>query len=116
MKFKIDENLPAEIRDDLRAMGHDAELVPDEGLTGSPDDVLLEYARREERTFLTLDTGIADIRSYPPDRYHGIIVFRPTASGRGRVLAFVRRHLPTLLQREVDGRLMVVTDRSIRMR
>ena len=116
MKFKIDENLPAEIRDDLRAMGHDAELVSDEGLTGSPDEVLLEYVRREKRTFLTLDIGIADVRAYPPDRYHGIIVFRPTASGRGRVLAFVRRHLPALLQREVDGRLLVVTDRSIRMR
>ena len=57
MKFKIDENLPAEIRDDLRAMGHDAELVSDEGLTGSPDKVLLEHVRREKRAVLTLEIG-----------------------------------------------------------
>ena len=57
MKFKIDENLPAEIRDDLRATGHDAELVSDEGLTGSPDEVLLEHVRREKRTILTLEIG-----------------------------------------------------------
>lgn len=116
MKFKIDENLPAEIRDDLRAMGHEAELVSDEGPAGSPDEVLLEHVRREKRAVLALDTGIADVRAYPPNRYHGIIVFRPTAAGRGRVPAFVRRHLPALFKREVDGRLLVVTDRSIRIR
>lgn len=87
MKFKIDENLPAEIRDDLRAMGHDAELVSDEGLTGSPDEVLLEHMRREKRAVPTLDTGIADVRAHPPDRYHGIIVFLPAASVRPGVFA-----------------------------
>ena len=68
MKFKIDDNLSAEIRDDRRAMGHEAELVSDEGLTGSPDEVLLGYVRREKRIFLTLDIGIAEVRAYPPDR------------------------------------------------
>ena len=29
MKFKIDENLPMEIRDDLRAAGHDIESLGD---------------------------------------------------------------------------------------
>ena len=84
MRFKLDENLPAEIRDDLRAMDHDAELVSDEGLTGSLDEVPLEYVRREKRTFLALDIGIADVRSYPPDRHHGIIVFGPTSDTEGR--------------------------------
>ena len=116
MKFKIDEKLPAEIRDDLRAMGHDADLVSDEGLTGSPDEDLLEHVRREKRISLTPDKGIADVRAYPPTHYHGVVVFRPATSGRGTVLTFVRRHLPTLLQLEVDGRLLVVTDRSVRMR
>ena len=116
MKFKVDENLPADVRDDLRDMGHDAELVSDEGLTGSPDEVLLEHIRREKRTLLTPDKGIADVRSYPPSHYHGIVVFRPATSGQGTVLSFVRRHLPALLQLEVDGRLLVVTDRSVRIR
>lgn len=33
MKFKVDENLPAELLDDLRVAGHEAEkerLLPDE--------------------------------------------------------------------------------------
>jgi predicted nuclease of predicted toxin-antitoxin system len=41
MKFKVDENLPAELLDDLRIVGHEAETVSDEGLTGVPDAVSL---------------------------------------------------------------------------
>ena len=37
MKFKIDENLPAELAADLRAAVHEADTVHDEGLTGAAD-------------------------------------------------------------------------------
>ena len=116
MKFKVDENLPAEICTDLRGLGHDAQTVPDEGLSGSPDETLLKRVQHEERIFLTLDKGIADVRLYPPDRYSGIILFRPPSFGQGTVLAFVRRHLPGLLQLKLDGRLLIVTDRAVRIR
>ncbi len=116
MKFKLDENLPTEICADLRGLGHDAETVPDEGLSGSPDETLLKRVQQEQRIFLTLDKGIADVRVYPPDSYSGIILFRPPTFGRGTVLAFVRRHLSALLQLKLDGRLLIVTDRTIRMR
>ncbi len=53
MKFKIDENLPAEICADLHGLGHDAETVPDEGLSGSSDETLLKRVQHEERIFLT---------------------------------------------------------------
>jgi hypothetical protein len=39
MRFKLDENLPAELLTDLRVAGHDAETVPDEGITGAPDSM-----------------------------------------------------------------------------
>ena len=35
MKFKLDENMPAEIVTDLRAAGHEADSVTEEGL-GEP--------------------------------------------------------------------------------
>ena len=82
MKFKIDENLPAEVAADLRAAGHDAESVADEGMGGSPDPPILGRAKREGRVFFTMDKGIADIRIYPPGEYAGIVLFRPRTSGR----------------------------------
>jgi hypothetical protein len=116
MRFKLDENLPTEILEDLRVMGHNAESVVGEGLGGSPDALLMETVKHESRVFLTLDKGVADIREYPPELHHGIVLFRPPTSGRGAVLAFARLHLQAILNADLDGHLLVVTDRSIRIR
>jgi len=116
VRFKLDENLPVELLDDLRAAGHEAHGLLDEGLAGAPDNVVLALVRRESRVLLTLDKGIADVRAYPPEAHAGIVLFRPTATGRGTTLLFVRRHLPSVLERELAGRLLVVTDQGLRLR
>lgn len=116
MKFKTDENLPAEVADLLRDEGHDAETVLDEGLGGSPDPPILERVRREGRVLLTMDKGVADIRKYPPENYAGIILLRPRTSGRETVLGLLRRHLDDLVQADLTGRLLVMTDTDIRIR
>ncbi|MFO0969697.1 MAG: DUF5615 family PIN-like protein [Gemmataceae bacterium] len=116
MKFKIDENLPADIAADLKAAGHDADTVSAEGLTGAIDSVILAHVQTEERTLLTMDKGIADVRAYPPDQYAGIVLFRPRTTGYQATLSFVRQHLPTLLQATLAGHLFVVSESGIRVR
>jgi len=96
MKFKVDEHLPAEVVADLRGLGHEADTVADQGMTGAADPALLAAAKSEGRVLLTMDKGMGDIRAYPPDQYAGIVIFRPRSMGRGAVLAFVRQHLPGL--------------------
>ncbi len=116
MKFKIDENLPKEIAEDLRAAGHDADTVHEQGMTGAADSVVLARVQTEARTILTLDKGIADVRAYPPDQFAGIILFRPHTTARDTTLAFVRQQLPTLLQQNLSGHLFVVSETGIRKR
>jgi hypothetical protein len=116
VRFKLDENLPVELLDDLRAAGHEADGLQDEGLIGAPDNMVLDLVRRENRVLLTLDKGIADVRAYPPKAHTGIVLFRPPAAGRGTTILFVRRHLASLFERELTGRLLVITDRGIRLR
>jgi hypothetical protein len=116
MKFKIDENLPAELKSDLLAAGYDADLVVDEGLRGSPDPPILRAAQQDGRIFLTMDKGVADVRAYPPEQFAGIVLFRPKSQGRGATLEFVRRYLPVILSADVSGRLLVVTDAGVRLR
>ena len=77
MKFKVDENLPGEIVADLRAAGHDADTVFDEGLAGASDAAVMARVQAESRAILTMDKGIADIRTYPPALYSGLILLRP---------------------------------------
>ena len=116
MRVKLDENLPAELLEDLRAAGHDADHVHTEGLVGAPDRLILERALQEQRVVLTLDRGLADVRHRPSAGFPGVILFRPPSTGRGAVLAFVRRHLAVLTDRAAAGHLLVVTERSIRRR
>ena len=59
---------------------------------------------------LTLDKGIANVRAHPPEAHASIVLFRPRAVGRGTILLFVRRHLASLFERELTGRLLVITD------
>lgn len=116
MRFKLDENLPVELVNDLRDAGHDAQSVEEEGLVGAADSALLANVRQEKRVLMTMDKGNADIRVHPPEQYSGILLFRPDTSGRKAVLAFLRRHLSAVLGADIDGRLLVVTDRNIRLR
>lgn len=116
MTFKIDENLPAQLANDLRVQGHEAETVVDEGMVGSPDGILLLRAQSEGRVFITMDKGIANIQKYPPSQYPGLILLRPRLTGRQAVRDFARMHLPNILRYPLAGRLVVLTDAGARIR
>lgn len=116
LKLKLDENLPSEIAEDLNNLGHDASSVVEEGLSGSDDSKLMAVVRTEDRAFLTLDKGVANLKKYPPQDYAGIVLFRPPGMGRGTVLEFVRRRLAATLPTIAPGALVVVNEHSIRVR
>lgn len=116
MKFKIDENLPVEIVDEIRGLGHEGDTVFDEELSGFPDAKVLGAAEKGKRVLLTMDKGVANVRLYPPERFEGIVLFRPKRAGRLATIEFVRRHLSILLGTELAGRLIVITEAGIRIR
>ena len=72
MKFKLDENLPAELVADLRDLGHDGDTVSDEGLRGAQDRVVVDVAFAADRILFTLDKGIANLRRYPTNQHAGL--------------------------------------------
>lgn len=116
MKFKLDENLPVELADDLRGLGHDAGTVADEGLRGAPDPIVMDAAVAAHRVLFTLDKGIANLQRYPIHQHAGVVLFRPDASGRSVVIAFVRERLNNLLRMDLSGRLTIVGPSQIRIR
>jgi predicted nuclease of predicted toxin-antitoxin system len=116
MKFKVDENLPVEVADLLRAAGHDADTVLDEGLGGAADPALATLVRREDRALLTLGVGFADIRSYPPEDYAGLVVLRLGRQDKEHVLRVCARLLQPLASQSLSRRLWIVEDDSIRVR
>lgn len=76
MRIKIDENLPASLAAALRAMGHDADTVMDEGLSGSRDPEVWAAAKAEGRFLITQDLDFSDTRTFAPGSHPGILLVR----------------------------------------
>ncbi len=53
MKFKLDENMPYDFIEYLNALGHDVHSVQQEGLSGSADPNVMDFAIREQRILIT---------------------------------------------------------------
>ncbi|MFN2509446.1 MAG: DUF5615 family PIN-like protein [Chthoniobacterales bacterium] len=116
MKFKIDENLPIELADEIRAFGHEAETVFAQALAGAPDERVIATTAAEDGVLVTMDKGIADVRRYPPAAFAGIVLLRPRRAGRFETIQFAKRHFPTLVTLELSGRLAVISESGIRLR
>jgi predicted nuclease of predicted toxin-antitoxin system len=116
MRFKIDENLHDDVAVLLTDRGHDVHTVHAEGLKACDDDVLANHCQIDGRALVTLDLDFADIRSYPPVEYAGIVVLRIVSQGRPSVLRVMARVADLLDREQLVQRLWIVTDASIRIR
>ena len=116
MRFKIDENLPAEFVPLLSSEGHDAETILDEGLQGRDDARVSVVCQSEDRALITLDTDFADIRTYPPGEYPGLLVLRLHRQDKPHVLAVMQRVLVLLGRESPRGRLWIIDEQRVRIR
>ncbi len=116
MKFKIDENMPLEVAGLLRDAGYDATTVPEQNLTGTSDANLGAVCQQERRILVTLDSDFADIRTYSPGEFPGIMVMRLNRQDKSHILD-VFSHAMRLLPKEPIGRhLWIVEEDRIRIR
>lgn len=111
MRLKLDENLPASLGALLRARGHDADTVPDEGLTGRVDADVLGAATREGRVLFTQDLDFA-----APATHAGVVLVRlrdPHAAAlEQHVLSFTAVHGADVR----PGTVAVLTETKVRFR
>lgn len=116
MKFKVDENLPIEVAQLLREAGHDVFSVHEQGLVGVTDQVLAAVCQSEKRVMVTLDTHFADIRTYPPESYSGLIILRLTHQDKPHVLEVMSRALKLFSSEPLEGKLWIVDEKRVRIR
>jgi len=115
VRFKVDENLPVEVADLLRAAGHDALTVLEQLLGGAHDPKVIAVCAGEDRVLVTLDTDFADIQDYPPAEHPGIVVFRLGVQSKQHILHVAQRMIPLLRIEEVSHRLWVVDELRLRI-
>ena len=62
------------------------------------------------------DAGFADIRTYPPPDFAGLVVLRLSRQSRLAVLRAIESVLALLGDEPLDGRLWIVDEQAIRIR
>jgi predicted nuclease of predicted toxin-antitoxin system len=116
MKFKTDENLPAEVADHFRQAGFDAMSVVEQRLSGAPDARVAAVCHDEGRVVVTLDLDFADIPAHPPGSGPGVIILRPRTQARADVLALAARVIAVLEAERASGNLWIVDEQRLRIR
>jgi len=116
MLFKLDENLPASLVGVFEAAGHDAISVPGQELQGESDTTIASVCRDEGRALVTLDTGFADIRAYPPEEHPGIVVLRLRDQAVPYIRAVIDRVLRLSADNPMENALWIVEDERVRFR
>jgi len=115
MKIKLDENLPLQLANLLKGLGHDAHTVHEEQLIGHNDREIWEAAQKELRFLITQDLDFSDSRRFAPGSHHGILLIRLHSPNRRNLVGRVVE----LFQKESVGDwvrcFVVATERKIRV-
>lgn len=116
MLFKTDENIPVELADLLRQHQHDAMSVLDQQMAGQNDSQIALVCQAEGQALVTCDLDFADIRTYPPSDYPGIIVLRPALQNISSLLRLMNRAIPLIDVEPLAGCIWIIDDHRIRIR
>lgn len=116
VKFKIDENLPAEAAMLLREAGYDVRTILDQDMQGARDTEVSNACRTEERALITLDLDFADLRSFPPEQHPGIVVIKATLQTRARILELIQSLIKALEVESPKGCLWILDATALRIR
>lgn len=113
---KVDEDLPTDIADLLRAAGYDADTVYAQGHSGQPDDQLWPAVQQEKRMRLTADKGFANAQVYPAGSHAGVVLFRLPRESRAGYIRLVQVLLARVKLEDIAGAIVVVSPDAIRIR
>ena len=116
MRIKLDENLPAGLAEALAELGHDADTVRDEGLSGRSDDEVWKVTQQAGRFLITQDLDFSDLRAFAPGTHHGILLLRMADASRR---SLIERTLSIFQAEDVDTWVrcfVVATQVKVRVR
>lgn len=116
MSFLTDENIPRNVIDMLRDMGHEMLDVREQRMDGAPDSEVAGLARDERRVLVTLDMDFSNILHYPPGDYAGVIVLRVPKPTRHRVAVTLKEFLAAVKETDIEQSLIIVEPGSYRIR
>jgi predicted nuclease of predicted toxin-antitoxin system len=116
MRLKLDENVSADLVEDLVALGHDVDTAPGEGLAGHEDPEVWAAAQVAGRVLITQDLDFSDVRTFVPGTHHGLILLRLREPSRSRLRMRVLEIFRSETVETWGACFVVVGDSKVRVR
>ena len=116
MKFLADMGLARNTVAFLRARGHDAIHLRDEGLQRLGDDKIVEKALDEDRVILTHDLDFGRIVALSRGHLPSVITFRLADMRPAQVNRYLGEVLDRFAEQLASGALVSVSEHGIRVR
>ena len=114
--IKLDEDLSRRVGEPLARRSIAFRSVRDQGLAGTDDATLFQRTRDAGEMLITADKGFGDVREYDHATHPGVIVLRPERDTVVELRSLVERLLLALRLDDLKGCLVVVSERSVRVR
>ncbi len=95
VKFKLDENVPLQLKTVIISAGYKTSSVYEQKLSGKEDKIVLNVCTKEEYVLITNDTDFENNIAYPPEKHAGIIIFKLRKQGPHAVSEAFQRLLRT---------------------
>ena len=78
MHFKLDENIPLQLKAQINIHDHSVSSVFSEKISGTKDSKLLEICFKNDYVLITLDKDFINV---PKQKHKGIIILRSSSQG-----------------------------------
>src|SRR6267378_1630689 len=119
LRLFSDQCVPKEISDALRRRGHDVTVLREVLPIRSPDPEVIAKAQELDAILVSLNGDFADIVTYPPTAYRGIVAIQ--LKNHPETIPSLMERLATFLaanpnQTFYHGKLFIVEPHRIRIR
>jgi predicted nuclease of predicted toxin-antitoxin system len=116
MRFLADMGVSPAVVEGLRAQGHEAVHLFEEGLERLSDSKILDKARTEERILLTFDLDFGDLLAASGFQLPSVILFRLSDQTPASVRSRLHEVLTRYAQDLAAGAIVLVQDTRCRIR
>jgi predicted nuclease of predicted toxin-antitoxin system len=115
MRLKLDENLDVGLVPWIESMGHDAESVRDEQMSGASDKEIFAAALAERRCLVTLDLDFSDPIRFSPSDSAGTIILRVPVPSMTMVRLLLEQAIARGTIESPEGQIWIVEPGRIRI-
>ena len=116
MNFKLDENVPIQLKSTIKNAGHNASSVYEQNLSGKEDKIVFEKCKEEDYILITNDTDFESIYSYLPYTHPGIIVIKIKSQGIHAVNNAFKNFLGKVDLNRIKGIITVIGSDLIKIK